>query len=422
MRHKEPSQALALLAQATALKPLEHGVHHNAGLALSALGLFEEAADAYRRALNIHAMNGRTWMKIGWAHLSLDHYPEAMACFRMGSAMLPPDDLEPPIAVGTSLVLTGDDNGALHFLRKAKELAVNEPDEKTVVDVALGAILLRSGNWEEGWPLVEERWKLIPHGLPWDYKPTEPWVGSREAMRGKRVVVLHEQGFGDTIQFARYLPLVQELAAELTLVCPPSMRRLIETLGVHCAGSTDEVPYDILTGLMSLPYIFASRPDNVPPPAAYQAAPTTLETNSPPRIGICWHGDARPNNPPAHADDRRRSIPWDQFKRIADVAPCMSLQYEDLPFPGGDWLDTARIIAGLDLVISVDTAICHLAASLGIETWVLHRKGGCWRWLSHGDTTIWYPTMKLYRQTVALEWGTVVDRVADDLRTWVHGR
>ncbi len=254
MAHKEPSEALRLLATATAIKPLDHGVHHNAGLALSALGLFDEAADAYRRALNIHAMNGRTWMKLGWSLLSTDKYADAMACFRMGSAMLPPDDLEMPIAVGTALVLSGDDNGALHFLSAAKQLAVNEPDEKVVIDVALGAILLRSGNWEEGWPLVENRWKLIPHGLPYNYKPIQPWVGDPEEIRGKRVVVLHEQGFGDTIQFARYLPLVQSLAAELTFVCPPqTMRRLMSTLGVHCAGSTDEVPYDILTGLMSLP-------------------------------------------------------------------------------------------------------------------------------------------------------------------------
>jgi hypothetical protein len=233
-------------------------------------------------------------------------------------------------------------------------------------------------------------------------------------MRGKSVLLYAEQGYGDTIHFARYVPLVAEIAAKVWLVERPAMRRLSAKLGVDLLEFGAELPeHDIVVSLMSLPRAFGTTLENVPAPAKYVVSPRKVPT----RIGVCWHGGSRPDDPMAHVDDLRRSLTWEQFKPIVDACEgAVSLQEEHLGRWGcKDWLDTAELVAGLDLVISVDTAILHLAASLGVPTFGLMRASGCWRWLSNGDSTVWYPGMRLFRQPIHGEWGSVVESVVNAL-------
>jgi hypothetical protein len=256
-------------------------------------------------------------------------------------------------------------------------------------------------------------------GHAWDYDPPTLWAGDKKELRGKTVLVLSEQGFGDTIHFARYIPMVAALAAKTYIHAHGSQKTLLQGLGAEVVTDKNNLPEaDIQTFLMSLPMVFGTTVENTPPPVPFNIA----AVKKGPRVGFCWHGGSRPHDPMAHADDLRRSIPYDVFDRILDVLPkemCVSLQEEHLArYNIETWADTCALVAGLDLVISVDTAICHLAATMGVETWTLLRRGGCWRWMSHGETTSWYPTMKLYRQPRLDDWDSVVDRVASDLAAW----
>lgn len=419
MRQRQFERALAILTDAAGLRPLDFTVHYNIGLCLYELGRFADACAAYRRALLINPTFAKAWMKLGGAHLPLRDFTEALACQERAVAM-DPTDAELRIGLGTTISLFDDDAGAAAQYRRALEL---NPDAFEA-EIALGFVLLRSGEWTEGWQRFEARSKLRPFGAAWNHKAEPFWTGKSEQMRGKRVLLRAEQGYGDTIQFARYIALVAKRAAEVVVEAPLSLLRLLIAANPHVehwtAPKNLRDDFEIETSLMSLPLIFGTRPDHVPVPASFRVEKRDIGA----RIGICWHGGAREHDRIANADDQRRSIPWHEFHPIADIAPCVSLQEEDLAGWGcKDWEDTAAIVKGLDLVITVDTAIAHLAGSLGVETWLLSRAGGCWRWGSSGERTPWYPSMRIYRQQVLCEWGPTVARVVSDLKAWVkrHG-
>jgi tetratricopeptide (TPR) repeat protein len=416
MKQRDFNGALDILGRAAVLRPLDYTVHYNAGLCLYEEGRFSEATDAYHRSLYRNAGYAKTWMKLGGSYLPQQMFPEALAC-QERAVGLDPEDAELRIALGTTVSLFGDDAGAAAQYRRSLELNQTAFE----AEVALGFVLLRSGQWDEGWRRFEARWQIRPFGKPWDHQGKPFWTGKPEDMRGKCVMLGAEQGHGDTLQFLRYASLVAEFADFVFLAVPHALERIAATLGFPVSVSPPMgmmIPVrepDIVIPVMSLPYIFGTTPDNCPPPAQFDVPIREV----PAKIGLCWHGDARPHDPIANADDRRRSIPWDQFAPIADVAPVISLQKEDLEEWGcRDWVDTAAIVKGLDLVITVDTAMAHLAGSLGVETWLLARAGGCWRWLSRGDTTCWYPTMRIYRQPVLMDWGPVIARVVADLKDW----
>jgi hypothetical protein len=199
------------------------------------------------------------------------------------------------------------------------------------------------------------------------------------------------------------------------ILCPAPLERLFKRSFPDVeviVQERDPMPeHDVLTALMSLPQVFGTTLGNCPPPARFLVEEKDVGA----RVGVCWHGGAREEEPIANADDKRRSIPVEVFQPIIDAAGdrVISLQQEHLGT--ADWLETAEIVAGLDLVITVDTAMAHLAASLGVETWILLRSGGCWRWLTKGDKTVWYPSARLYRQEALSDWRPVVQRVVADL-------
>ncbi|MFT8777035.1 MAG: glycosyltransferase family 9 protein, partial [Gluconacetobacter liquefaciens] len=278
-----------------------------------------------------------------------------------------------------------------------------------------GALLLARGELAEGWRSFEARTLLLPETR---WTDIGPWDGS--ALPHGRLLLHAEQGIGDAIQFLRYLPFCLR-RVRVVLVLPPSLYRLVRTMPdpdgliasrcmVLLPGAS--VPDDVVArcGLLSLPYLLDMA--EVPPFAPY-LLPSGRD-GAVFRVGVCWAGN------PAFRFDRMRSIAPAMLAPLGDVAGLsfVSLQHgavaEDRPFAMetvgmGDWLETAQVIAGLDLVVTVDTAIAHLAGAMGRPVWLLNRFGGDWRWSAGFDraesprwgngTSRWYPSLEQFRQT-----------------------
>lgn len=404
--------AVPRLDNARTMQPLDYRVWYALGICFYHMGQFDEQIAAQRQTVKLNPMFAKASMRLAVGHLLREQFPEALALYER-AVNISPDDAELWAGYGTMMHVWGDNVSAIRHFRRALDLNPAFPE----AEVGLGFALLKNGEWAEGWRRFEGRWKLRPYGAAWDYQAPPVWAGRAEELRGKRVLLRCEQGHGDTIQFCRYIPMVKALAAEVWLVGRASMQRFMASMEVPFLIEGDPWPaHDMMIGLMSLAGVFGTTLENCPAPAALHVEPRRQTA----RVGVCWHGGSRSNEPLAHADDVRRSIPWEVFAPITEVVPCVSLQEEDLAV--ADWQDTAQIVAGLDLVITVDTAVAHLAATLGVETWLLARRGGCWRWLETGDATVWYPAMRLYRQPALSEWGPVVQQVVTDLRGWADAK
>jgi tetratricopeptide (TPR) repeat protein len=256
----------------------------------------------------------------------------------------------------------------------------------------LGLACLALGNYELGWLLHEARRQVAevaPRELP---LPFPEWRDER--LRGRRIVVLGEQGFGDQIMFARFLPELRRLGAETRYFCGAEVAPLFA--GATASLDTDE-PADFWVLAGSLPLRLGSRLETLPPPLA-PATPLGAGGG----VGVVARGRA------AHGNDRNRSLAG------ADADRLLALGRDLSPERTGarDFLDTATIVADLDLVISVDTAVAHLAASLGKPTWILLPAVGTdWRWLRGRASSPWYPSARLFRQPTAGDWPSVLDEV-----------
>ena len=271
----------------------------------------------------------------------------------------------------------------------------------------LASILLEQGRYREGFAYWEARHQVSRMAKP--PLPFPEWRG--EPLAGKRLLVWPEQGFGDQIQFARFLPQLQAQGAELTVFCRPGLERLLSQwpgVDVRPADGPVEFPdpdywvmFCSLAGRMGLefedisgaPYLRAPASGPCPPPGV--------------RIGVMTAGN------PEHGNDAHRSLPAEQAARLHALPGSMDLS----PASTGarDFADTAAIMAGLDLVISVDTSAAHLAGALGRPCWtLLPHVGVDWRWMHGRRDTPWYGTMRLYRQPGSGRWAEVVDQVLED--------
>jgi len=296
---------------------------------------------------------------------------------------------------------------------------------------------LVSGDLRAGWPQCEYRWR-IAGSVPTRVLPAPVWRGDAP-LEGKTILLHAEQGLGDTLQFLRYVPLVAARGAEICLEVQPSLLPLLAgypgTASVLARGETLP-PVDFHCPLLSLPLAFSTGLDSIPAPVPYLHAPGDRvarwrELTGPargPRVGLVWAGN------PGHANDRNRSIPFTLFRPIC--APLAGVQFFNLKIeasqadavalagtPGivdhsamvRDFADTAALVAQMDLVISVDTSVAHLAGALGKPVWLLLPFSPDWRWLLDRDDSPWYPSMRLIRQTRIGEWNAVLNRVRREL-------
>lgn len=347
--------------------------------------------------------SGEAWRNLAECLVALGRDDEAEAGYRR-AAELRPDKAWAFAALASFLHRMGRLAEAEAPYRQA--LALDPADARLRTN--LGHLLLALGRYAEGWAFYESRKGLPGHGS--DPPPISgEWQG--EPLAGKRLLIWPEQGFGDQIQFARFARPLAEAGAEVTLVTPPELMALFQGLGVTLVERTATMTLlapDHWTLAMSIPYRLGITLQTLSG-APYLTAPADRIAKWRDRapaggVGVAWRGRA------SHPYDRLRSLPRDELSGLVRAAGRRPV---DLTEPVGDFADLAAVIAGLDLVITVDTAVAHLAGALGKPCWVLLRWAQPdWRWLQGRADSPWYDSVRLFRQTPQGGWPAVLAEVA----------
>jgi tetratricopeptide (TPR) repeat protein len=422
--------ALADYERALTLRPDAPQLHNNRGNALCELCRLTEALESFDRTLALdpdyaeaHNHRGNVLLKLNDMHGALSAYDRALA--------LKPDFTDALVNRGNALDYLGRTDEALASFDRA--IAADPQLAEAQWNKAL--VCLALGDFARGFAGYEWRWRRRNAEGVRDF--TQPlWRG--EDLTGKTILLHAEQGFGDTIQFVRYMPMVAAKAARVILELPDSLRPLTGAMEAAAAFTRrgDPLPvFDVHCPLMSLPLAFGTTLETVPATAPYLRAPAErverlrprLPAESRPRIGLVWSGK------PTHKNDHNRTIPLAALAPVLDLdnLAFVSLQceYRDSDVPElerrsnlmrledalTDFADTAAAISELDLVIAVDTAVAHLAGALGKPVWILLSHVHDWRWLRSRNTSPWYPTARLFRQSAPGDWTEAIARVAEEL-------
>lgn len=416
--------------QALRLDPGLADAQNNLGMIHYNLGRMAEAENCFHAALRLQPGHCNATLNLGSVRQIGNHVEEAEAMFLRALA-LGVDPVRAKSNLSLALMEQGRPEEAEQCCRQALEMRPGHAEARANLALAL----LMMGRLEEGWLHYESRWEVEATGGPPPTLPQPRWTG--QALYGETVLLYAEQGFGDTLQFCRYVPMVAAAGGRVVLVVPKQLVRLMTTLvGVtEVLAEDDALPaFDYHSPLLSLPAAFGTTLETIPASAAYlRAQPSgwaaALGGLPGLKVGLAWAGKSRTAQPHAAAIDKRRSM------RLADMAPLLAVpgcsfvslqlgppsgQARLLPadahlhdFTGrlGDWADTAALVAGLDLVITVDTAVAHLAGALGKPVWMLNRFDSCWRWFMGRDDSPWYPSLRQFRQTRRGDWAGVVERV-----------
>lgn len=400
----------------------------NLGSALGRLGEIEEATLLLARAHHLAPDNLHVAAAQGLLAVDRGDLAEATAILdRLSRSRL---DAGLAQRLGTLARNTGRFEEAIGYF---EQLLAMEP-ESVDTKLAISLMRLTLGRFAEGWRDYGSRWYILRHANLARRYPTPVWTG--ESFAGRTLLVYPEQGMGDIIQFARYLPLAAARGGRLLFECPQPLLRLFqpfhEDIAIVPQGSTPPA-YDLAVPLLDLPVLFDTRLETIPPllpnmatdPASVAAWAPRIERVSGFRIGLVWRGN------PGFSNDRNRSMDLAQLRPLIEGtgAQIVSLQkgpaaaeiaengWQDrileLGSELGDFADTAAVIAGLDMVISVDTAVAHLAGSLGRPVWILIPFVPDWRWLLGRRDSPWYPSARLFRQTTPGDWtGPIANLVA----------
>ena len=437
-------EALASLDRAIALEPDNVEALVNRGVALNALRRYDDALACYQRALRLCPDHLDALTNRGVALHDLARYEEALASHDR-ALVLAPDFAEAHSNRGNVLQELRRFDEALTSYDRALTLRPDFADGHFNASVCR---LLRA-DFARGWQQHEWRWETRQLRAVKRRFAQPLWTGADD-LAGKTILLHAEQGFGDTIQFCRYLPQVVERGASIIVEVQKPLYELMKSLG----GRVQIVPrgaalpdFDLHCPLLSLPLAFGTRLETIPSRTPYLTAPENkigdwrdrLGIHERPRVGLVWAGDPRKSLPGANRIDRQRSLQFDQLAPLLEVHDCAfySLQKGDdaqaqlrgsaLCHRITDWSadfhdfsDTAALIENLDLVIAVDTAVAHLAGALGKPLWLINRYNTCWRWLLDRDDSPWYPTARLFRQDATRDWHPVIARIELALHDYVH--
>jgi tetratricopeptide (TPR) repeat protein len=423
-------EAVACYQRALTLSPDRPDFHNQLGNALRDQGKLEAAAERCERALALMPNYAEAHYNLGNVFGDQGKLEEALGCYERALA-LRPDYAE----AHTNLIITLRDLGRNHdALACCKRALAFHPDSADT-HFCDAYLRLLTGDFAEGWREYEWRWlttDVKPHGLALPL-----WQG--EDLRGRTILLHCEQGLGDSIQSVRFARFVREKGGTVLLSCPNSLARLFKGVagidgifpdGRHLPG------YDVHAPMMSLPGIFQTTVDTIPAdvpylpsdPARVAVWKDRLAGYRGFRVGIVWRSG------PAHEGFRKRSVTAAQFAEFLKIPglAVISLQkdgatgeiemlgtnpgsfFDASPFLE-DFSDTASAIANLDLVITVDTAVCHLAGALAAPVWTLIPFAHDWRWLLQREDSPWYPTMRLFAQPKIGDWQSVIERVRDEL-------
>ena len=395
-----------------------------------AKGDLAQAAILFREALRLRPDFAAAAIDLATLHQQFQDLDSAIALYRHA---LVADPQSAQALCNLALALQGlrRFDEALAAFDAAMAIAPKAP----LVRLNRAQLLLMLGRWDEGWEEYEWRWRL-PRRKRTPYAPG--WDGS--PLRGRTLLVFFELGLGDTIQMLRYLPLVAERATggRVLVACQAPFRRLMSGIpGIELISEGDALPrLDFEVPMSSLPRIFGTRPDTVPPQPvlrfpADDMAPALVRTAPGPRVGLVWAGN------PGMLNDATRSMPLDTLRPLTGVKPSglFSLQKGEAAeaqlaatgldaaiVPLGphlhDMADTAAAIREMDLVVTVCTSVAHLAGTLGKPTWLMLSYASEWRWMLNRDDTPWYPSMRIFRQDKRGDWDGVVARIAAALAEW----
>ena len=440
-------------------------VHSNMGAALAGLGEFDKAAKALVRALQIDPVYSDAMINLGTVRFHQENFSEAIDWFEK-ALEFNRQSFQLYNNLGNAKARTGKPQEAEDNYRKALSIDPNSAEVlhnlgcvchermnlseaecyfRKAISISpsfakahwnLANTLLMAGKFEEGWEEFVWRWKCD------DFRGTVPvdkvreWKG--EPLEGKTILVRTEQGHGDAIQFVRFLANLKRRGAIVFLLCPSELAKLLET-----EGSADEVNYipkfssqaDFQTTLMELPRILGLKAEEFMVQFPYLRVPTgnSIQFVKDERIsiGLVWRGRS------THPNDKNRSIGLESIRPLIDRQDVRFIslqlppinqeilkagfngQIEEIGSKLKDFTATAAVISDLDLVLSVDTAVAHLAGAQGKKVWVLLPYCPDWRWLEHGSRSIWYPEMRLFRQSKLGEWGEVISQVKCALHRFI---
>jgi len=463
------SLAVELLRHAIALKPDVPDFHNNLGNVLAKLGRLEEAIDCFQKATtirpeyaeahnnlaNVLARQGRSdaaiagyrkaaqlkpgyveaYTNLGATLGKLGRFDEVVECFRR-AVQIDPNSAE----AYSSLAMAYQNQNDLEEALKAIDQAIARKEDDPRLRFNRALMLLMAGNWVRGWQEYEWRWRLSEHHSERLRFKQPLWEG--EALGGRTLLLHCEQGLGSTLQFIRFAPLIAQNRGKVVVECQPPLKNLLSCLSPHVEilARGEALPkFDIHLPLMSAPRVLKITPTSIPNNLPYLTPDSSLvvqwrqrlASEHAPKVGIAWQGN------PAYAGDAARSIPLrffqplgkiqgirlyslqkirglDQIAQLDGKLPLVDFGSE-LDDSAGPFIDTAAVIANLDLVITCDTSVAHLAGALGAKVWVALCFAPDWRWMIAREDCPWYPQMRLFRQKKPGDWDDVFNRIAGEL-------
>lgn len=423
--------ALNCCLEAVRLAPDLPQGHNNLGNAYQDLGQLEPAIAEFGRAIALDGGLAEAHFNLGLAYHQRADRREAAQSYR-AALQVKPDFADAQLNLGNLLEENGDVQAAILSYRRA---VAAEPG-RLEAHVNLGMQLLLAGQFAEGWQEYEWRQRYPEYASL--AAVAARWDGA--ALEGRTILLDTEQGFGDAIQFLRYAPLVAQRGGRVIVRCAPELARLFRnTEGIWQVIPRDAPApdFDAHCPLPSLPLVFGTRLDSIPARVPYVGADSgqiahwraRLATGAGAcKVGLVWASQSK------HRTAAAKSFPLTTLTPLAAISgvrfyslqkgeaarqaerPPEGIRLEDIADDLRDFSDTAAAIANLDLVISVDTAVAHLAGALGRPAWTLLKYAPDWRWLLARDDSPWYPSMRLFRQKVPADWNTVIEDVARALQ------
>jgi Flp pilus assembly protein TadD len=417
--------------KALELRPHYAAAHNNLGIAYANQLEFAKALLSYQQAIAIKSDYTEAYNNMAIVQTQQGQYEEAFASYHR-AIELKPNYAEAHSNLGIALTEAGRTDEALANYAKALELREHYPDAH--MNRALTLLLV--GEFAAGWEEYEWRWKCKDFNARNFSQPR--WGG--EPLDGRRILLHTEQGLGDTFQFVRYARLVRERGGQVIVRCPKPLIPLLKLcpdVAEVCLEGGDTPPFDVHLPLLSLPNVLGTRLDNVPAEVPYLYPDSALVEHWQRqlsyirglKVGVNWQGN------PRYRGDRHRSIPLAHFAPLAAVegVRLISLQkgfgteqLREVRFSvtelgpqvdeaAGAFMDTAAVLKNLDVLVTSDTALAHLAGALGVPVWLALPYAPDWRWMLGRDDSPWYPTMRLFRQSRQGDWEDVFQRIGKAL-------
>lgn len=424
-------EAIATYSQIVTFEPNNLNAYDGLGTILRDQNKLDEALAFYQQALSVQPDEPRALNNIG-VILQQQGKAKTAVTYHRRALVAQPNYIDAHVGLGTALQDEGKFDEAIACFDQAIKIA---PDNPTA-HYNRSIVLLTQGEYREGF--AEYEWRLQTGEFPPCPFKQPKWDGTD--LKGRTLLLHAEQGLGDTIQFIRYAPLAAQKAGRVILICHKPLMRLLASI----AGIDQMVPlgfpvadFHAYTPLLSLPHVLGTTLESVPSQVPYLKPPeSNLQLEAPPdkrlKVGIVWSGGN------LYKRNQARSCPLSYFEpllQIPEVAfyslqkgiPQTDLlelgwqsQLQDLSGQLGDMAETAAAIAQLDLVITVDTSVAHLAGAIGKPVWTILAHVPDWRWMMHREDTPWYPTMRLFRQSKPGDWQGVMERVEQELRNKIQ--